>query len=138
MVRILYKEMKSEPVPLIADMYKNVIVPSIDEFSLDTYQEMVTPLKYKFELTDTEEKSPFIEWRDVPADLYFTKGYTDIFKEKPITGLWVAYEALSRIFEMYPGPQFRASYMHVFTYKRKKFWITQEADHVIFSTPDEY
>lgn len=33
-VRVLYNEMKNEPVPLIADMYKNMIVPSIDEKSL--------------------------------------------------------------------------------------------------------
>lgn len=136
-VRVLYKEMKSVPVPLIADMYVKTIVPSLDNSSLTAYQEMIAPLKYRQELTDTEEKSPFIKWRDVPADLYFTKGYTNIFKD-PISGLWIAYEALSMIIEKSPGPMFRASYMQVFTYKRKKFWVTAETGHIVFSTPNEY
>lgn len=137
-VRVLYKEMKSVPVPLIADMYIETIVPSLDDSSLTAYQEMMAPLRYRQELTDTEEKSPFIEWRNVPADLYFTEGYKNYYKENPIFGLWVAYEALSMIFEKYPGPLFRASYMQVFTYKRKRFWVTAETGHIVFSTPNEY
>jgi hypothetical protein len=55
-----------------------------------------------------------------------------------IDGLWIAYFSFTKIFEKYPGPDFIAPYMHVFTYGRRKFWITKEADRVIFSTPDEY
>jgi hypothetical protein len=137
-VTVLYQEMKDQPVPLVADMYKNTIVPCIKDESYQAYQDMVLPLKYKYEATDTEEKSPFEDWRDVKNELYFTKGYTQIFKDNPIAGLWVAYEALSQIFEKYPGPNFHASYMQVFMYKRKKFWVTEEAGHVVFSTPNEY
>lgn len=137
-VRMLYNEMKTEPVPLVADMYKKIIVPAIDAKLLPAYQEMITPLKYNYKATDSEEKSLFTEWHDVKNNLYFTKGYTDIFKDNPIAGLWCAYEALSQIFERYPGPDFYASYMQVFTYKRKKFWVTEEGGQVIFSTPDDY
>ena len=56
-VRMLYNEMKTEPVPLVADMYKKIIVPAIDAKSLPAYQEMITPLKYNYKATDSEEKS---------------------------------------------------------------------------------
>ena len=135
MVRILYEEMKDEPVPLVADLFLKTIVPSIEEESLQVYQDMITPLKYKPEATEDDIPE---SWKDVKNNIYFTKGYTDIFKDNMLDGLWIAYFSFTKIFEKYPGPDFLAPYMHVFTYRRKKFWITKEADHVNFSTPDEY
>lgn len=135
MVRILYEEMKDQPVPLVADFFLKTIVPSIEEKSLQTYQNLITPLKYKPEATENDIPE---SWRNVKNNLFFTKGYTEIFKDNMIDGLWIAYISFTKIFEKYPGPDFLAPYMHVFTYKRKKFWITNEVDRVIFSTPDEY
>lgn len=135
MVRILYEEMKGQPIPLVADLFLKTIIPSIEEESLQAYQDMITPLKYKPEATEDDILE---SWRDVKNNLFFTKGYTDIFKDNMIDGLWIAYTSFTKIFEKYPGPDFLAPYMQVFTYKRKKFWIIKEADHVIFITPDEY
>jgi hypothetical protein len=137
-VRILYNDMKDAPVPLVADMYIKSIVASLDETSKQEYLDMIEPLKYDYKVTDTPDKCLFDDWRDIKNELYFTKGYNNIFKENQIAGLWVAYEALYRIFSKYPGPEFHAAYMQVFVYKRKKFWVTAEAGHVVFSTPDEY
>ena len=81
---------------------------------------MITPLKYKPEATEDDILE---SWRDVKNNLFFTKGYTDIFKDNMIDGLWIAYTSFTKIFEKYPGPDFLAPYMQVFTYKRKKFWI---------------
>ncbi len=135
MVRVLFNEMKNEPVPLVADLFLKTIVPSIEEESFQVYQDMITSLKYRSEATEGDMHE---SWRDVKNNIYFTKGYTDIFKDNMITGLWIAYFSFTKIFEKYPGPDFIAPYMHVFTYGRRKFWITKEADRVIFSTPDEY
>lgn len=135
MVRILYEEMKDQPVPLVADLFQKTIVPSIDDVSLQAYQDMITSLKYMPEATEADIHE---SWRDVNNNFFFTKGYTDIFNDNTIDGIWIAYISFTKIFEKYPGPDFLAPYMHVFTYKRKKFWITKEADHIIFSTPDEY
>ena len=135
MVRVLFNEMKNEPVPLVADLFLKTIVQSIEEESFQVYQDMITSLKYRSEATEGDMHE---SWRDVKNNIYFTKGYTDIFKDNMITGLWIAYFSFTKIFEKYPGPDFIAPYMHVFTYGRRKFWITKEADRVIFSTPDEY
>lgn len=135
MVGVLFNEMKNEPVPLVADLFLKTIVPSIEEESFQTYQDMITSLKYRSEAAEGDKPE---SWRDVKNNIYFTKGYTDIFKDNMIDGLWIAYFSFTKIFEKYPGPDFIAPYMHVFTYGRRKFWITKEADRVIFSTPDEY
>lgn len=135
MVRVLFNEMKNEPVPLVADLFLKTIVPSIEEESFQAYQDMITSHKYRSEATEGDMPE---SWRDVKNNIYFTKGYTDIFKDNMIAGLWIAYFSFTKIFEKYPGPDFIAPYMHVFTYGRRKFWITKEADRVIFSTPDEY
>ena len=137
-VRVLYNEMKDAPAPLVVDMYIKTIVPSIAEESKQQYLDMISPLKFDYKAADTEEKCMFTAWRDIKNELYFTKGYNNIFKDNQIAGLWVAYEALSQIFEKYPGPDFRAGYMQVFRYNRKKFWVTAEAGHVVFSIPEEY
>ncbi len=135
-VRILYNDMKDTPVPLIADKYIKTIVPSIVE--KDSYLEMIKPLRYDYKKTNTEEKCIFDKWINVENNLCFTKGYNQIFKENQIVGLWIAYESLVRIFEKYPGPDFYAGYMQCFSYKRKKFWVTAENNHIVFSTPSEY
>lgn len=136
-VRAIY-EIKDAPVPLMTDMYMKTIVPSIAEESKQAYLKMIEPLKYDYKATDTEDKCMFDDWLDVKNELYFTKGYNNIFEENQIAGLWVAYEALNQIFERYPAPDFHAGYLQVFYYNKKRFWITAEAGHVVFSIPEEY
>ncbi len=135
-IRALYT-IKDSPIPLIADMYKKIIVPSISEQSQQAFLEMIAPLNYNFEATDSEEKSIFESWKEVKNQLVFTKGYSKIFASNQIAGLWVAYEALSRVLEKYPGPNFYASYMQVFTYNKTEFWLIEEDGHIVFCLPDE-
>lgn len=135
MVRALYEEMKDKPVTIVADHFLKTIVPNIGEETKQAYQDMITKLKYKPEATDGDLPE---SWKDVKNNIYFTKGYTDIFKENTVDGLWIAYLSLTKIFEKYPAPDYKAPYMHVFTYRRKKFWVTKEGERVIFSTPNEY
>lgn len=137
-VRIFYSELKDTPVPLVVDMYQKTIIESLQGDSKMDYLDMISPLEYDFKATDSKEKCIFDNWRDIKNELYFTKGYHEIFKDKQISGLWVAYEALNQIFIKYPGPDFHAPYLHVFHYNKKKFWIVQEVNHIIFATPNEY
>lgn len=132
-VRAVY-EMKDTPLPIAVDMYK-IIVDSIEEEFQAAYEEMIKPLTYDFRASDTEEKCVFEEWSEAMNDLYFTKGYTSLFEE-PIYALWIAYEALTLIFELKPDG--KTGDVQVFYYKRKKFWCVCESGHVVFFTPEEY
>lgn len=139
-VRTLYNSLRGEPLPLVVDMYKKIIVPSIDERSQENYCKLLEPLAFDYFATNTEEKSAFYDWSDVKNNLYFSKGYIGIFKDQvvhdDVKGLWIGYEALSLISELYPN--FYCGTSQVFYYGKKKFWVTFEKDRVIFSTPEEY
>lgn len=71
-IRALYT-IKDSPIPLIADMYKKIIVPSISEQSQQAFLEMIAPLNYNFEATDSEEKSIFESWKEVKSQLFLRK-----------------------------------------------------------------
>lgn len=133
-VRMLYKDMKNEPAPLVVDLFINTIIPSIDEDSRSVFKKIVAPLKYKPEATDEDLPE---SWRNVKNTLFFSNGYAKMFNNT-VDGLWVAYYALSKIFQKYTGPDYQAPYMQVFVYGRKKFWVVKEADHIIFTRPEEY
>ena len=139
-VRTLYNSLRGEPLPLVVDMYKKIIVPSIDERSQENYSKLLEPLEFDYFATNTEENSAFYDWSEVKNNLYFSKGYVDIFKDQVVhdgvKGLWIGYEALSLISDLYPN--FYCGTCQVFYYGKKKFWVTFEKDHVIFSTPEEY
>lgn len=139
-VRTLYNSLRGEPLPLVVDMYKKIIVPSIDERSQENYSKLLEPLTFDYFATNTKEKSAFYDWSDVKNNLYFSKGYVGIFKDQvmhdDVKGLWIGYEALSLISDLYPN--FYCGTSQVFYYGKKKFWVTFEKDRVIFSTPEEY
>lgn len=139
-VRTLYNSLWGEPLPLVVDMYKKIIVPSIDERSQENYSKLLEPLEFDCFATNTKEKSAFYDWSEVKNNLYFSKGYVDIFIDQivhdEVKGLWIGYEALSLISDLYPN--FYCGTPQVFYYGKKKFWVTFEKDRVIFSTPEEY
>ena len=96
-IRALYA-IKDAPLALIVDMYKNAMVPSIAEESQDEYIEMSESLSYDYFATDTVDKCEFVDWMELNNNLKFSKRYMKIFRH-PLEGMWVAYEALSFVFE---------------------------------------
>ena len=132
-IRALY-EIKDAPLALIVDMYKNAMVPSIDEKSRDRYIEMSEALSYDYFATDTVDKCEFVDWMELNNNLKFSKRYMKIFRH-PLEGMWVAYEALSFVFEFMKDG--KAANVQIFSYNGKSFWIGIVNETVIFITPEE-
>ena len=133
-VRALLK-MIDEPLPLIVDMYDKILVPSLTEDSEEDYNMMIEALSYAYFKTNTEDKCPFMDWKDVKNRLLFTIGYVEIFEEYPVCAVWIAYEALNMLLSVYPD--FYAPELHVFNWKGHSFWIKGQKDHVVFMIPEE-
>ena len=132
-IRALY-EIKDAPLALIVDMYKNAMVPSIDEKSRDRYIEMSEALSYDYFATDTVDKCEFVDWMELNNNLKFSERYMKIFRH-PLEGMWVAYEALSFVFEFMKDG--KAANVQIFSYNEKSFWIGIVNETVIFITPEE-
>lgn len=132
-IRVLY-EIKDAPLALAVDMYKNILVSSIAEESQDDYIEMKVSVEYDYFATNNPDKWDFVDWMELKNNLKFTKKYMQIFSH-PIEGLWVAYEALSFVFDfMQDG---KAADIQIFSYKGKSFWIGIDKGTVIFINPEE-
>ena len=134
MAIIALYEIKDAPLALIVDMYKNAMVPSIDEKSRDRYIEMSESLAYDYFATDTVDKCEFVDWMELNNNLKFSERYMKIFRY-PLEGIWVAYEALSFVFEFMKDG--KAANVQIFSYNGKPFWIGIVNETVIFITPEE-
>ena len=132
-IRALYA-IKDAPLALIVDMYKNAMVPSIAEESQDEYIEMSEALSYDYFATDTTDKCDFVDWMELNNNLKFSERYMKIFRH-PLEGMWVAYEALSFVFEFMKDG--KAANVQIFSYNGKSFWIGIVNETVIFITPEE-
>ena len=132
-IRALYA-IKDAPLALIVDMYKNAMVPSIAEESQDEYIEMSESLAYDYFATDTVDKCEFVDWMELNNNLKFSERYMKIFRH-PLEGIWVAYEALSFVFEFMKDG--KAANVQIFSYNGKSFWIGIVNETVIFITPEE-
>ena len=134
-VRALY-EMKDTPLPLAIDLYVKTIVPAIDKSSEKAYTEIVESLEYDMIASSGDTAS---DWSSDKNSLYFTHGYTNLFKnafENPIKAIWTAHESLSLIFTCHPD--YKAADLHVFYWKGNRFLVKHENIGILFLTPEEY
>ena len=74
------------------------------------------------------------DWMELNNNLKFSKRYMKIFRH-PLEGMWVAYEALSFVFEFMKDG--KAANVQIFSYNGKSFWIGIVNETVIFITPEE-
>ena len=124
------------PLPLAVDLFEKTLVPSVEESSEDAYFALLENFSYDFMATRTEDDCPFTDWSLTQNRFGFTKGYLGLF-ENPGLGLWIAYEALSMVFRIYPDHH--AADLQVFCWKGRKFYAKcQRSGKVIFFTPEEY
>ena len=127
-------------MPFVIDVYKKVIIPSIDERYQEGLSKVLEPLAFEYFATNTKEKCAFYDWSEVRNELCFSPGYIGIFKDQvvrdEVNGIWIAYEAISLISEFYPD--FYCGTHQVFHYGKRKFWVQFSKDCVIFSTPEDY
>ena len=122
------------PLPLAVDMYEKTILPSIEEESLDAYDEMIEGLSYDYFSVCNEEENTFVDWSLLKNSIGFTRNYLEIFDDIEV-GLWIAYEALLLIFNVYPDHY--AAEFQPFVYKGKDFCVHAEGDHVIIFAPGD-
>lgn len=140
--RRLYYCLRGEPLLFVINVYKKVIIPSIDERYQEGLSKLLEPLAFDYFATNTKEKSAFYDWSEAKNNLCFSTGYMGIFKDQvvhdEVKGLWIAYEALSLISELYPD--LICGTTQIFHYEKRNFWVTfeKEKNCVIFSIPEEY
>lgn len=125
---------KRDPLKLAVDMFESKILKELDEEALLTFKEMTSPLYYDEQATEDDDE--LYDWSKIKNSLFFTKDCMKIFEDDLITALWVAYESLRRIFKKNSG--YKTSYMQVFIYNERYFWVFAENEHIVFITPEEY
>ena len=126
---------KDCPLPLAVDMYEKTILPSIEDESMDDYNEMIESLTYDYFSVCNKEENAFVDWSLLKNKIAFSPNYFMIF-EDPEIGLWIAYEALLLVFTMYPD-HYAADYQP-FAYKDNDFCVHAEGDHVIIFAPEDF
>lgn len=125
---------KRDPLKLAVDMFESKILKELDEEALLTFKEMTSPLYYDEQATEDDDE--LYDWSKIKNSLFFTKDCMKIFDDDLITALWVAYESLRCIFKK--NPDYKTSYMQVFIYNERYFWVFAENEHIVFITPEEY
>ena len=136
MVKTLLYNMTDSPLPLVVDMYEKILVPSITKESKRIYKKIIAPLEYCPSAWNIDKCNPVIDWKYVDNYLDLHRGYLHIFEEDFDKALYVAYKALSIVFQKYPD--FQARQMHMFNYMDEVFLFLFHYDKVIFVTLEEW
>ena len=67
--RRLYYCLRGEPLLFVINVYKKVIIPSIDERYQEGLSKLLEPLAFDYFATNTKEKSAFYDWSEVKNNL---------------------------------------------------------------------
>lgn len=112
------------------------ITEALKEFAaMPVNAEADKALNFKYKKDETEHDTIFEDFCKAKNTLRLTHGFVGLFSGGDEC-TYVCYKALSMIFKKVPSG--RTGYMQVFTYKRKKFWLVLEDEHIVFLLPEEY